>query len=76
MNLDSPGQQPLLIRCLDAQLVSRSYEVVYQPSYFTITSVKDGSTGNVEVPISSTAEGAIVNIEIVVVNVAIERWIR
>jgi hypothetical protein len=76
VNLDSRGELPLIIRCLNVQLVSKSYEVTYQPFYLTITATKDDSVGNISVPISSTTQGAIVNIEIVVVNVAIERWIQ
>ena len=74
--LDSRGELPLIIRCLDAQLVSRSYEITYQSSNLAITAIENGATGSISVPISSTAQGAIINLEIVVVNVAIERWIR
>jgi hypothetical protein len=76
VSLSSRGELPLILKCFDAQLVSKSYEVTYQPLSLTITATEDGSTGNVSVPLSSTAQGAIVNIEIVILNVAIERWIR
>jgi len=75
-SLDTQGELPLRIKCLDVQLVSKSYDVSYPPLSLTITATEEDSTGNIIVPISSTAQGAIVNIEIVIVNVEIERWIR
>jgi hypothetical protein len=74
--LNTQGELPLRIKCLDAQLVSKSFDVNYQPLNLIITSAKDDSTGNVIVPISSSALGAIVNLEVVTVNIAIERWVR
>jgi hypothetical protein len=75
-SLNTQGELPLRIKCLDAQLVSKNYVVNYQPLDLRITVTKEDATGDVRVPISSTAQGAIVNVEIVIVNVAVERWIR
>jgi hypothetical protein len=75
-SIDTYGELPLKISCLDPQLISKNYDISYQPLNFQITCTKEDSTGNVLVPISSTSQGAIVNIDIVLVNVSIERWLR
>jgi hypothetical protein len=75
-SIDSQGELPLRVECLDAQLTTKSYEFSSQPPNLTITASKEDSVGTVVIPLSSNAQGAIVNIELVVVNVAIERWIR
>lgn len=75
-NLDILGELPLKIKCLNAELVNKNYEVNYQLQKIAVTSTKDGATGTVIVPISSLPQGAIIKVEIVIINVAIERWIK
>jgi hypothetical protein len=70
------GELPLKISCTSTQLTTKTYEVSYQPENLAITSTLDGVNGSVSVPISSTPEGAIINIETVISNISIERWIR
>jgi hypothetical protein len=75
-SIDTYGELPLKISCLDPQLITKTYDLPYQTHNLEITCAKEDSTGKVLAPISSTSQGAIVNIEIVVVNVSIERWLR
>jgi hypothetical protein len=70
------GEIPLKIKCINTQLLSKSYEISYQPQSLVITSTKDATTGSVVIPISSLPQGAIVNVGIVIINIAIERWIK
>jgi hypothetical protein len=70
------GVLPLQARCLTAQLTTKSYQVTQAVTALTVTSILDGQTGSVSVPITTLAGGAEINIETVVCNVAIERWIR
>ncbi len=75
-NLEIHGELPLKIKCLNAELVNKNYEVNYQLQKIAVTSTKDGTVGTAMVPISSLPQGAIIKVEIVIINVAIERWIK
>jgi hypothetical protein len=70
------GVLPLQARCLNSQLSTKSYQVTQAVTVLTVTSTLDGQTGSITVPITTLAGGADINIETVVCNVAIERWIR
>lgn len=70
------GELPLKISCTSTQLTTKTYEVSYQPENLSITSTLDGANGSVSIPISSAPEGSIINIETVISNISIERWIR
>jgi len=70
------GVLPLQARCLNTQLSTQTYQVTQAVTALNVTSTLDGQTGNVIVPITTTSSGAVINIEIVVCNIAIERWIR
>ena len=69
------GDLPLRISCLNAQLTTQTFQVSYQPENLMITSNLNGTVGSVSVPISSTHQGAVINLEIVISNVSIQRWI-
>ncbi len=70
------GGLPLKISCISTQLTTQTYRVFYQAESLAITSQLGGTNGTVSVPISSTAQGAVINIETVISNVSIQRWIR
>ena len=70
------GELPLQISCTNALLESRNYEVSNNVGNLALTSVLNGVSNSVYVPISSTTEGAIIHIETVVSNVLIQRWSR
>jgi hypothetical protein len=70
------GVLPLQTRCLNSQLTTKTYQVTQAVTALTVTSTLDGQTGSVSVPITTLAGGADINIETVVCNIAIARWIR
>jgi hypothetical protein len=70
------GSLPLRISCTDTQFTSQKYIVSSETENLVITSTLNGNVGRVSVPISTTTAGAAVNVEIVVCNIAIERWLR
>jgi hypothetical protein len=80
LNSSSPialhGRLPLKISCTNTLLTTKSYQVDYQPENLVITSTLDVDSGSVSIPISSNTEGAIINIEMVISNISITRWIR
>lgn len=69
------GKLPLQISCKSTQLMSCSFQASSAIDRLVVTSVLDGAVGSVSVPVSSTSQGAVVHVETVVCNVAIERWI-
>jgi hypothetical protein len=76
MEMSIQGEIPLQISCTNTQLQSRNYEISNSVGNLALTSILNGASGGVTVPISSTIEGAIIHIETVVSNVSIQRWIR
>ncbi len=70
------GELPLHISCTNTLLESKNYEVSNEVGNLALTSVLNGVSGSVSIPISSTTEGAIIHLETVVSNVSIQRWIR
>lgn len=70
------GKVPLKISCVATQITTTTYNLSYEPETLLITSILDGVSGQVSIPVSSTASGAIINVEIVLCNVTIQRWVR
>ena len=70
------GKLPLQVSCTDTQLTSKTYTVNSATQNLVITSILNGNVGTVSIPISTTIQGAVINVETVVCNVSIERWIR
>ncbi len=69
------GDLPLQVSCINAQLTKQTFHVE-QPENLVITSHLNGAVGSVSVPISTAQGGATINLEIVVSNISIERWVR
>ena len=70
------GKVPLKISCVATQITTTTYNLSYAPETLLLTSILDGVSGQVSIPVSGTASGAIINVEIVLCNVTIERWVR
>jgi hypothetical protein len=70
------GKVPLKISCVTTQITTITYNLSYDPETLLVTSILDGAVGQVSIPVSSTASGAIINVEMVLCNVAIQRWVR
>jgi hypothetical protein len=70
------GKVPLKLSCVATQITTATYDLSYEPETLQVTSVLDGTAGRVSVPVSGTASGAVINLEMVLCNVTIERWVR
>jgi len=70
------GKVPLKTSCFATQITTTTYNLSYEPETLLITSILDGVSGQVSIPVSSTASGAIINVEIALCNVTIQRWVR
>jgi hypothetical protein len=71
-----PAELSLQISCTGTQLISNNYEFFNDPGQLVITSILDGASGSVSIPISSSTQGAVIHIETVISNVSIQRWTR
>jgi hypothetical protein len=69
------GKVPLKMSCVTTQITTTTYDLSYDPETLLVTSSIGGVTGQVSVPVSSTASGAVINVEIVLCNVAVERCV-
>ena len=67
------GKLPLRISCDSTEITSTTYTATYPLDTLTISSVLDNNNGETWVPISSTADGAIIIIEVVECNIKILR---
>jgi len=75
-NIGLIGEVPLRISCSNVETIVRSYNVSYQTTSITVAASLGETQGRVAVPISSDNNGAIINVELVICNVAVERWVR
>ena len=66
------GELPLKISCLSTQLTSDTYQFSYQIQRLQVTSNLNGFTGSVFVPTASTVSGALVNVQVVICNIAVQ----
>jgi hypothetical protein len=69
------GKVPLKISSVTTQIATTTYDLAYAPETLLITSVLDGASRHVSIPVSSAPSGAIINVEVVLCNVAIQRWV-
>lgn len=67
------GEVPLRISFESTQITTATFSLSYVPDALLVTSVLDGTSGQVSVPISGTAYGAIVNVEVVQCNIKVAR---
>lgn len=67
---------PLQSACQTTDLTTHTYTVTSAITSLTVTSNLDGQSSSVIIPITTTTQGATINIETVVCNVAVQRWIR
>jgi len=72
-NVTLEGNFYLEIACLNVTSSSRSYNFSYQVNSLLVKVNFDGATGEVSLPISSNAEGALVNVEIVTCDIRLQR---
>ena len=72
-NVTLEGNFYLEIACLNVTSSSRSYNFSYQINSLLVKVNFDGATGEVSLPMSSSAEGALVNVEIVTCDIRLQR---
>jgi hypothetical protein len=70
------GKVPLRTSCVSTQITTTTYDISYEPETLLVTSSLDESSGQVSVPVSSTVNGAIINVEVVICDVTIQRWVK
>jgi hypothetical protein len=70
------GELPLKISCTNTQLITNTFQVSTQTQNLKINSQIDETNGTVSIPISSTPDGSIINIETVISNISIQRSLR
>jgi hypothetical protein len=67
------GDTPIRISCTGTQLITETFPVTCTPGNLSINSQLGSGNGSISVPISSASKGAVINFEVVVCNVSIER---
>ncbi|XHH07912.1 MAG: hypothetical protein ACFCUE_10070 [Candidatus Bathyarchaeia archaeon] len=70
------GKLPIKATCLNTQITTTTYTVDSTVQNLTLTATLDGNTGQVTIPIETTASGAIINIQLVESNMQIARCLR
>jgi hypothetical protein len=75
-NIESMGKIPLKFSCTEVKDTTTTYNVTHQVNALIVNASLDGAQGQVSVPITSNAGGAIINVELIVCKVKIEGWIR
>lgn len=74
--IDSQGELPLQISCLNTQLTSKTLQVPYTTDNLAVTCILNGASGSVSIPLVGSTNGATITIETVVCNVSIQRCTR
>jgi hypothetical protein len=69
------GKVPLKMSCVTTQITTTTYDLSYAPEILLVTSILDGVSGQVSIPVSSTASGAIINVEMVLCSVTVQRCV-
>jgi hypothetical protein len=70
------GKLPLQAVCTTTQLTTKTYTVTSAINALTLSCGLDNQNGAAQIPITTTTGGAVLNIETVVCNIALQRWIR
>jgi hypothetical protein len=75
-NLNAMGKIPIKTSCVNTIPCVNSYDLSYAPESLNVQVTLAGRQAQVSVPISGNGNGAIINVELVVSNIKIERWER
>jgi len=70
------GMIPLRITCESIEDTVTTYDVSYQPTALLVTANSADSNGQISVPISSTSYGAIINVELVLCKIQVDRRVN
>ena len=72
-SFQSQGEIPIKVSCIEIVSTLRSYNFSSQINSLTVNACLNGEEGHVSVPISSNENGAVVQVELVVCKIRIER---
>jgi len=75
-NIELMGKIPLIASCVNTETVVNTYALSYTPTSLTVHVTLSNREGQVSVPISGNANGAVVNVELVISNTKLERGLR
>jgi hypothetical protein len=75
-SLEFIGKVPVKISCLSTETVVNSYNLSYSPASLTVQVTLSERDAQVSVPISGNENDTIINVELVVCNMTIERGLR
>ena len=75
-NIELMGKIPVKVSCVNTTLGVSSYNLTYPLESLTVHTTLSGRQAQVSVPVSSNEDGAVINVELVVCNAKIERWVR
>ena len=70
------GKIPLKISSITTQISTTTYNLSYAPETIIVTSTIENESGQVSIPIESTVDGTIIQVEVVQCIVKIERVVR
>jgi hypothetical protein len=73
--ITSYGRVPLRISCVDTSIMANSSSFAYNPGTLYVTSTLDGVSNQIALPISSSSDGAVFHVELVLCSIKIERWV-
>jgi len=74
--LQMMGKIPVKVSCMSSETSVTRYNLSYSPSALTVYATLGGRLAGLSIPVSSNGYGAIINVELVVCNVKVERWVR
>ncbi|MDG6223427.1 MAG: hypothetical protein QCH99_09225 [Candidatus Bathyarchaeota archaeon] len=75
-NIQLMGKIPIIASCESTEILVNNYDLAYSSNSLTVHVSLDERNGEVSVPISSNANGAIINLELVISNTKLERGLR
>ena len=75
-NMQFGGEIPLQISCTNVESTELTYNASNSSISLVMTAMLDGTPGQVVIPISTDTSGAVINIQVVVCDITIERWLR
>lgn len=75
-SLELIGKIPLKIQCVNTEIAVHSYDLAYSPETLIVQVTLSQRDSQVSVPISGNGNGAVINVEVVICNIEVERGLR
>jgi hypothetical protein len=74
-NMQFGGEIPLIISCVNVENTVFTYNTTSTSTSLVVTAVFDGTRGQITIPISNDTNVAVINVQLVVCDITIERWV-